>query len=244
MSVRGAIGLAALLAAACGARGTGEYRAVEETRLDAGVGEGAAAGDSAQLAEAIARWEAKGGSAASPSADEKSCLGKEPERALTGPEMEQIFAAAFHGLLASPRFVAIRVVRGLWEGGALQANIAEGEAEGGARKIWLGEGAVERRLAYVEGGRARQLLLRSSVANPQLVASGPSSTRRDVAVLEVGARWAGAGGGEAIALVDASARLAAVLAQGEGGWRFVRFVDLEGVEGSRAALCRAIATAQ
>jgi hypothetical protein len=49
---------AALLALSCGARGTGEYRAVEETRLvDAGAGDGVAGAEPSQLGAAIARWD-------------------------------------------------------------------------------------------------------------------------------------------------------------------------------------------
>jgi len=242
VTARGAMGLAAAcLALSCGARGTGEYRAIEETRLvDAGADDGTEMSGSAQLADAIARWEASKQPAGGPAIDEAACAGPGSERAVTGPEMEQIFVAAFEGLLGAARFVAVRVTRGLWQGGVLKANVAELEGDGGARKIWLGEGKVGRRIAYVDGGKARQLVLESSVANPQLVASGPSAAQRDVVLLEVGVRYA-ASGGEVLALVDGTARLAAVLAQQGGAWRFVRFVDLKGIDDSRAALCKAIA---
>jgi len=231
---------AALLAVACGARGTGEYRPVDETSLlDAGAGEAPSSGDASQLAEAIARWET-GKPAVATTAEERACLGPAPERALTGPEMEQIFAAAFGGLVGSPRFVAARVARSLWEGDVLKANVAEAEGEEGARKIWLGEGKIERRIAYSEGGRPRQLVLRSSLANPQLVASGPSAVQREVVLLEVGVRYA-TGGDEVLVLVDGTTRLAAVLAREKGAWNFVRFADLKGVDETREALCRAIA---
>jgi len=243
MIARATMGLAAAwLALSCGARGTGEYRAIEETRIvDAGTEDAPAKGESSQVADAIARWDAKGTSAAGSAVDEAACVGPGSARAVTGPEMEQIFVAAFQGLLGAARFVATRVARGLWDGGVLKANVAEIEDAEGARKIWLGEGKVERRIGYVDGGRAKQLTLKSSVANPQLAASGSSATtQRDVVLLEVGARYA-AGGGEVLALVDRTARLAAVLAQKGGAWRFLRFVDLKGVDDSRAALCRAIA---
>jgi hypothetical protein len=245
MSVRGTMPLAAaILALSCGARGTGEYRAIEETRLvDAGTEDAPAIGESSQLGDAIARWDTSKSSPGGPFIDEAACAGPDSVRAVTGSEMEQIFAEAFQGLLGSARFLATRVAKGLWEGGVLKANVAEIEGDGGdegARKIWLGEGKVERRLLYVDAGRTRPLILRSSVANPVLVASGPSAAQRDVVILEVGARFA-AKGGEVLALVDGTARLAAVLAQEGGAWRFVRFVDLKGIDESRAALCKAIA---
>jgi len=233
---------AAWLALSCGARGTGEYRAIEETRLvDAGADDGTAIGESSQLGDAIARWDASKPSAGNTTIDEAACAGPGSARAVTGPEMEQIFVAAFQGLLGAARFVAVRVTRGLWQGAVLKANVAELEGDDGARKIWLGEGKVERRIEYVDGGRAKQLILKSSVANPVLVASGSSTTtQRDVVLLEVGARYA-ASAGEVLALVDRTARLAAVLAQEGDAWRLVRFVDLKGVDESRAALCKAIA---
>jgi hypothetical protein len=218
---------AAFLSLSCGAT-PAEMDLSSPPLIDAGV------------ADAIARWESKGSSSAGPGAEEAACAGPGSERALTGAEMEQIFAAAFDGLLHSPRFVAARVSQGLWSGDLLKANIAEFDGAEGARKIWLGDGKIERRIAYVEGGRARQLVLRSSVENPQLVASGPSAAQRDVVLLEVGVRYTGRGG-EVLALVDRTARLAAVLAQEGGAWRLARYVDLKGVDESRAALCRAIA---
>jgi len=229
----------ALLALSCGATPR-EMDPSSPPLIDAGADYESTAGESSPLADAIARWDAKGPPAAGAAIDEAACAGPGSERALSGPEMEQIFAAAFDGLLRSARFVTTRVTRGLWEGDVLKANVTESEGAEGARKIWLGEGQVELRIAYVGGGRPRQLVLRSSVANPQLVASGPSAAQRDVVLLEVGARFAG-GGGEVLALVDRTARLAAVLEGKGGAWRFARYVDLKGVDESRAALCRAIA---
>ena len=229
----------ALLALSCG--GTPDAMDLSSPPLlDAGVDDPAPIGGASGLADAIARWDSKGPAAAGTAIDEAACAGPGADRALSGEEMSQVFTAAVAGLLGSARFVTARVARGLWEGGVLKANVAESEGVEGARKIWLGEGQVDRRIAYVEGGRQRQLVLRSSVANPQLVARGPSAAQRDVVLLEVGARFAGRAG-ELLALVDRTARLAAVLEGKDGVWRFVRYVDLKGVDESRAALCRAIA---
>lgn len=229
---------AAVLALACGAT-PDAMDLSSPPLLDAGVEDPLArGGPSPGLGDAIARWDAEGKSAAA-SAGERACVGPAPDRALTGPEMERIFAAAFEGLLRAPRFVATRVAQGLWAGGVLKANVAELEGEDGARKIWLGEKRVERRLPYEDGGRTRHLVLRSSVANPQLVASGPAAVQRDVVILEVGARY-GEGDAEAIVLVDRTARLSAVLAKRGGVWSFERSVDVTGVDETREAICRAV----
>jgi hypothetical protein len=236
--------VAAALAASASGCGAKEPP-VQETPLYADVDAGAGGERGAAVGDAIARWTTAEGGRAAHGADAVSaerarsaCLSGAIDTPLPADEMARIVGAAIEGLLGAPRFVERRVRAGLWEGDVLKVNAAEDDGRGG-RKIWLGDGQLSRQVESAEGGRTRRITVRSSVENPQLVADEASSQRRDIVVLEVAARYA-VGGAEVIALVDATAQLAAVVRRAGGEWRFDRAVDLAGIDDTREALCRAV----
>lgn len=237
---------AALVAAAsgCGARDPG----VQETPLYPGADAGADGDRGAAVGDAIARWDAdgsarsaKGGAAGDAAPERGACLAGGAGAPLPAEAMVRVVGGAVEGLLGAPRFVERRVRAGLWEGGVLKVNAAEDDGRGG-RKIWLGDGQLSRQVEGGAGAGPKRITVRSSVENPQLVADGAASKRRDIVVLEVAARWS-ARGTETIVLVDPAAQLAAVVKRTAGDWSFVRAVDLAGIDDGREALCGAV-TAQ
>jgi hypothetical protein len=211
---------------------------VTETPFPMDDDAGAPAGRDTALGAAIARWDS---TKADVTAEEAACVARGTRGALAADEMARIVGGAVAGLLGMPRFVERRVRVGLWDGDVLKVNAAESDGAGG-RKIWLGEGQLDQRVAYADGGKRAEFTVRSSVENPQLVADGSSSRRRDIVLLEVAARYAYSGT-EVAVLADATAQLAAVLRRENGTWRFARAVDLAGLDDTLEALCRAV-TAQ